>query len=235
MKLLKPYAYLFIALLAMGCSMLRENTNYEMVSGQYKSKVKGKSEKFWVQLNDTLVQLYTYQNKKHVNKSNPFIFSFNENAVTDPTSSLRLSKHTLDIDVVTIPFKYRPSLKVFPNQLNTPFSAAVFAGVRNDYYHFFFRPNPVGEQKRELKNFGFSFGLFGGFGSTAVNPSTTQNQISSEYDGFVLMSGVAALVAVNKLTFGFGLGRDILLDRNRKYWIYQHKPWIGLTVGLNIN
>jgi len=59
--------------------------------------------------------------------------------------------------------------------------------------------------------------------------------VTSEYDGFLLMNGVAGLVAVNKLTFGLGLGIDHLLDKNKKYWIYNHKPWLGLTVGLNLN
>ncbi len=59
--------------------------------------------------------------------------------------------------------------------------------------------------------------------------------IQLEYDGFIFMNGVAGIVAVNRLTFGLGIGLDILLDKNKSYWIYQHKPWIGLTVGLNLN
>ncbi len=68
-----------------------------------------------------------------------------------------------------------------------------------------------------------------------INPSTSQNQVLFQYDGFVLMSRVAALFTVNKLSFGLGMGRDVLLGRNRKDWSYQYKPWMGLTIGLNIN
>ena len=235
MKLLKQYFLLLIFFSATGCRMIKENTSYSMESGWYKSTISEKSQLFWVQFTDTVIQLFPFQTKKEVNKNNPFIFSFNEMAQPGSPAFLKLSKSSLDIDVLTIPFKYRSSIAGFPNQLNTNFSTAIYAGFRNDRYRFFFSTNPVGGQRKELKHFGIGVGVFTGLGSTAMNPWTTQDQVQSEYDGFVFMNGIAGIVAVSNFTFGVGIGLDALLDKNKRYWIYQHKPWIGLTVGLNIN
>ena len=50
-----------------------------------------------------------------------------------------------------------------------------------------------------------------------------------------ITKGIAGLIGVGEFTFGAALGFDNLLDKNRKAWIYQDKPWIGFTVGFNIN
>ena len=235
MKGLNQFFYFVVAFLFSSCNLLKEGNTYELKNSKYKSTTKGNPEYFWVQFIDTAMILYPFLNKIEVNKNNPLYFSFNENSRPDSLTFLNLSKSCFDIDILTIPFKYRPSVKSFPNQLNTNFSGAVYAGFRNDFYHFYFSADPVGGQKRELKHFGFGFGIFSGFGSTAINSWTTQSQVQSEYDGFVFMNGVAGIIAVNKLTFGLGIGIDILLDKNKSSWIYQHKPWVGFTVGLNLN
>lgn len=212
-----------------GCSILKENSFLEQENGKYKVSQNNTKQKSWIQFEDTIIRVSPLQSD-----ADKFIFRFNE--ISDSgNSSLRLIKSSFDIDVITIPFKYRPSVKEFPNQLNANFSGAIYAGYRNDYFKFHYKKNGLGEKRRKLSHFGFSYGLFTGIGSSAINPWVTLNQISSEYDGFLLMSGVAGLVAVNKITFGVGVGVDHLLDKNRKYWIYHQKPWLGLTVGLNLN
>jgi hypothetical protein len=48
-------------------------------------------------------------------------------------------------------------------------------------------------------------------------------------------SGVAAFLAIERFTYGISFGVDHLLDKNRKYWKYQGKPWIGLSLGFNLH
>lgn len=208
--------------------MTKENSVYEIENGKFKQHVDNKAQKVWVQFEDTVVRI------RPVNKNESRIFYFRE--VADSASlSLHLVKNSFDIDVVTIPFKYRPSVKGFPNQLNANFSGALYVGHRQDYYRFYYRANPIGENRRKLSHMGLSYGVFCGIGSSVINLWVTQGQVISEYDGFLFMNGIAGLVAVNKITFGLGLGVDHLLDKNDKYWIYHQKPWLGLTVGLNLN
>ena len=68
-----------------------------------------------------------------------------------------------------------------------------------------------------------------------MNPWVTNNQIVTEYDGVVWSKGVAGIIAINNFTIGLAIGFDDLLDNNKKYWIYQAKPWVGFAFGLNLN
>jgi hypothetical protein len=86
-----------------------------------------------------------------------------------------------------------------------------------------------------MNHFGYSPGFFGGLGATSMNPFVTNNQIAEEYDGVVLSAGVAGLVGIGNLIFGAAIGLDHLMDKNHRSWIYQGKPWVGLTIGLNVN
>lgn len=68
-----------------------------------------------------------------------------------------------------------------------------------------------------------------------MNPFVTNDYIQSEYDGFIITKGIAGLIGVGEFTFGGAINFDQLMDKNRKAWIYQGKPWLGITVGFNIN
>jgi hypothetical protein len=68
-----------------------------------------------------------------------------------------------------------------------------------------------------------------------MNPWVTENQITQEYDGVVWSKGIAGIIGIDNFTIGLALGWDHLLDKNKNYWIYQGKPWLGLAFGLNLN
>ena len=59
-----------------------------------------------------------------------------------------------------------------------------------------------------------------------------------------LCSGCTSLRESSKYEFNSGVYKlhmrgtpafDHLFDKNKKDWIYQHKPWVGLAFGLNLN
>lgn len=159
----------------------------------------------------------------------------NQLAVYLPTKQ-RLFKPSLDIDILTALFKVRPQVKNFlPTQLTANFNGNIYVGHRTDIYQIHYKKNPLDIYKRQINHFGFSGGLFLGLGNTAMNSSTTNNLISTEYDGIILQKGIAGIVAVNKLTIGVSIGFDNLLDKNSNTWIYENKPWFGLMLGLNLN
>lgn len=143
-------------------------------------------------------------------------------------------KKSFDLDAIIAPFKYRPSSMGFPRQLNTSFNGNVYIGYRIDRFWLDYKNTPAGMVK-ELKHSGITVGGFGGLGSAFISPSTTNYQTTDEYDGLVLTRGLAVMVGINRLTVGLGVGWDYLTDRDKEIWIYQNKPWYGLTLGLNIN
>ena len=142
-------------------------------------------------------------------------------------------KRSIDFDVMTVGFKYRPEAARLPRQLNTDFNGNAYLGYRLDRSRRTVEDTPFGPRVA-YGHRAFSAGLFAGIGSTGITPWTTNNLTSDEYFGFVVTRGVGFLLALNHLNVGFGVGWDYLTDRDKDIWIYQNKPWYGLTIGLNL-
>ena len=149
-------------------------------------------------------------------------------------NNLRLHRHTFDIDILTIPFKIRPSAEGFPEQLNANFSAALYLGRRRDIYRVktgFHHSRRISK----ISGVGLGYGGFVGLGGVTMNPFVTRGKIAYEYDGMVITSGLAAVYDAKKFNIGLALGTDFLVDKNRQDWLYQGKPWFGVLLGINLN
>jgi len=223
------FVYLVVvAAFITSCATLQNNAKYELADGKYKLKIEGKKYSCYVENNQDSITIYKLPSKIATNLPDQL-------SVYIPTKQ-RLIESSLDIDILTALFKVRPNAQnVLPSQLNANFNGNIYIGHRTDIYQIHYKKNPLDLYKRQINHFGFSSGLFLGLGNTAINPSTTDKAISSEYDGLVLQKGIAGIVAVNKLTIGVGIGFDNLLDKNNKFWIYENKAWFGLMLGLNLN
>ena len=148
--------------------------------------------------------------------------------------NLKLYRNTFDIDVLTVPFKIRPSVKGFPEQLTANFDAALYLGRRRDNYEIS-NVRSKGGSNLQLTGVGYGYGGFIGLGSVTMNPFVTNQQIDYEYDGFVINGGFAGIYDAKKFNIGLAVGADFLVDKNRHSWIYQGKPWLGVLFGINLN
>lgn len=195
------------------------------------------NKRFFVDVREDSISLYPLSKTKAGWIADTTLASVIQLNTSNPNNrqQTKFINRSFDLDVMSILFKYRPYTAGFPNQLNTNFNAAEFIGHRTDLYILSYDKNPLNTYLRRINHFAYSFGGFVGLGATQMNPFVTGNNIQSEYDGVVLTKGLAGLIGVGEFTFGAALGFDNLLDRNRKYWIYQGKSWIGFTVGFNIN
>ncbi|MFW0717468.1 hypothetical protein [Pedobacter sp. N23S346] len=147
---------------------------------------------------------------------------------------LKMYRYTFDIDVLTVPFKIRPGVNGFPEQLNANFDAALYLGRRRDSYTI--QKTRKGRSlKTKMTGVGYGYGGFIGIGSVTMNPFVTNQYIDYEYDGFVINGGIAGIYDAKKFNLGIAIGADFLVDKNRKSWIYQGKPWIGVLFGINLN
>lgn len=142
---------------------------------------------------------------------------------------------SFDADLVTIPFKYRPAQENgLPPQLATNANAAIYIGLRYDqgyqrnvFYHH--------QQRSEIRSYSLGAGGLLGLSANTVGPFSTANQLPNDYEGACLSYGLAVIFGYRSINLGLALGYDHLMDRNRTLWIYQNKPWLGVTVGLNLN
>lgn len=229
----------FLLLTLCSCSVFKENSKYEFSNGIYKSDVFNPTKQN-VYIDNKEDSIAIYPLKK---ENNSFVTDtiLNKKQVlsTSKTNNIEKTIHfsqtSFDIDFLTIPFKYRPVQKDLPNQFTTNLNGALYLGYRTDIYKLRYKANPLSTLERKITHYGFSFGLFSGFGGTAMNPSVTQEQITKEYEGMVWSKGIAGIIGINNFTIGLALGFDDLLDNNKKYWIYQQKSWYGLAFGLNLN
>ncbi len=231
---------LLLVLLANGCIELGFIGNYQPPDGEYSLESYACENELDVYLEscgDT-INLWTdseAENCKTIISLPENFHDSDSSSISYSKNGIKLSKQGIDIDLLTVLFKYRPATSGFPRQLNTDLSGALYLGYRKDAYRIDFYRIPAGYHRRTFKHFGYSIGFFTGIGSTAMNPWVTNDFVPSEYDGMVWMNGIAGLVGVGDITFGLVYGADFLLDVNRHYWIYQNKPWAGMVLGINLN
>lgn len=216
-----PTLAIVLPVLLSSCISSQKVHKDELGNGYYSLHHKQKGilpEKVYVAVTeDTVRVMYTDRQARIIESENEF-----------------LVKHSFDMDVMTVPFKYRPSASGFPRQLNTTFNGNAYVGYRIDRFQPSFKETPAGISKG-LRHKAISIGAFGGLGSASINPWTTNNQITDEYDGFVVTRGLALFIGINSVTVGIATGWDYLTDRDKSIWIYQNKPWYGIAIGLNLN
>lgn len=223
-----------------GCEPLRQSSKYQFADGFYTTNPDStKSRKMYVVADGDSVKVYSVRDtSRHVqvDTNKAIVIAFPPVIKTGaPGIDESFDRTTFDLDVLTILFKYRPAVKGFPAQLNTTFNGALYAGCRKDRYTLHYDRTPLGISKRSISHYGYSIGCFAGLGTARIDEYVTLNRLDIEYDGVVTEEGVAAIVGINKISFGLLAGFDHLLDHNHIYWVNQAKPWIGISVGLNLN
>ncbi len=219
---MKNTLLLFVAtLLFQSCSSLRDAPKYELDNGYYSFRQgDNRMKKVFVEADGDTIRIYPSGGGSPVS--------------IKPTQDEYFIKKSFDVDVTTIGFKIRAETSTLPRQVNANFNGNIYLGYRLDRFQVHFTETPAGI-KKSFHHRAITVGGFGGFGATSVNPWTTNYAINDEYDGFVITRGVAAMIGLNTLTVGVGLGWDYLTGRDKAVWIYQNKPWVGLSIGLNIN
>lgn len=221
-----------------GCNTIQQSPKYSFTEGYYYSRLfQKKTKHIYVVPEDDSIKIYSAKKLDRVVDTTKTIkLALPLNSKPASFDTYNFWKSSLDVDVLNILFKLRPSVRGFPPQFNNNIlNGAVYLGKRMDIYKIKYRKTPLGTYQRETNHYGYSVGLFTGFGASRIDPYVTSNALNIEYDGFVNVSGVAALLAVDKINFGLNIGLDFLLDKNRKVWIYQSKPWLGFSLGLNLN
>ena len=233
------FLILFSFIFFTSCDILKQAPKYQFSYGFYKTnKFHNKAAKVYIDNSEdiiTVYQLKEIENKSRLDSLPESVRIFPPETTINTLKSQYFRQQSFDVDFLTLPVKYRFSTASVPNQLNTNINGAVYFGYRTDIYLLKYKNNPAGKYIRQKTHYGFSLGAFTGLGSTAMNPWVTKNNISIEYDGVVWSKGLAGILAIDNFTIGIGIGWDYLTDANKKYWIYQNKPWIGLAFGLNLN
>lgn len=230
-----------LCLCVSGCFVIKNTPKYTLTEGEFKASgikvgVDSATRQVFVMHTDDTIRVYPITQQTGAKRALPdAILLLEPTRLSAGASRYSFTNTSFDVDFLTIPFKYRPTLLGVARQLNTTLNGAVYFGYRQDRYGVSYRRNLLGLYRRRFTHYGFSIGGFTGLGAAVINPTVTQNQVSIEYDGVVWSKGAAAILGIDNFTLGLATGWDTLLDEDRAVWLYNSKPWIGLVFGLNIN
>jgi hypothetical protein len=237
MKRFKTYILYFLSLALVGssCNVLKNTNSEELNDGFYTQHWKGTKSKVYLNNDEDDLNVYPYEPKSKYIDTNSATVILHEKQFKNSKNNFLFNKHDLDIDLFTIPLKFRPTTNGLPAQLNTTLNGSLYVGYRTDHYLVNYVSKPVGNSIRNVNHFGFSLGGFSGIGNTFMSPTNTNNILQQEYDGIVWSKGTAGIFDLNNFTIGLALGFDHLLDINNDIWTYQAKPWLGLAFCINVN
>jgi len=232
-SLLKHLPILLILPVICSCNMIEKSSKHEFSSGYYKYKPEqGNDEKVYLEISNEKVVMFGLKDCKPVTSMMDIPLTYSDSILHNP---LHFTKRSIDIDITTIPFKYRFGVAGQPPQLNVDFNAAIFVGRRYDKYHIHSNLDPFGKSHYQLINRAYDFGVILGMGSTLISPFTTNQIYQQEYNGMVIQYGVAVFLESNVASFGIAGGLDYLMSPDKDIWIYQNQPWVGFIIGLALN
>lgn len=156
------------------------------------------------------------------------------NRIEEKSPWFRYQTAGLDVDLFTLPFKYRFKTANQPGQLEDNLNLGIHVGGRYDlgrYRTVYFRRN----RRSEISTFSVGLGGFVCVGPAKVDPFSTLGRLQDEYFSLGVNYGFSTIISVRTFSVGLALGFEQVTDRNRDLWIYQHKPWLGVTFGVNLN
>ncbi|MFD2936235.1 hypothetical protein [Spirosoma flavum] len=146
----------------------------------------------------------------------------------------RYQDTAFDLDLFTLPLKYRFATAGQPGQLDDKLNVGIHAGYRYDlgrYRTVYFRHH----QRSEITSFSIGFGGFLCFAPATVTSFSTAGRVQDDYQALGINYGVATTLSYGSVSAGLALGVERLSNHDRILWIYENKPWIGVTVGINLN
>src|ERR1039458_1503909 len=166
MNLIKPVIIIcIIAVLASmsGCVMIKQSAKYNFNDGIYQIRRFSTDKVYVLHIDDDTISVFpvlqfkdstAILTKKRVN------YTCNQRRFKDNKVNHDFYRPSLDIDLMTIPLKYRFPAEKLPNTLTSNFSGAVFAGYRIDAYKLNYKRTPLNTYKQTVKHLGYSTGIF---------------------------------------------------------------------------
>ena len=119
-----------LVLILSACSTIKDSPKYQLSDGEYEFRQPGeKYKKAFVAVEEDTLRIFLIEKPK-------------EAFIPQPLKDQYFLKRSFDVDVITIPFKYRPSTSSLPRQLTSDFNGNVFIGFRGDRFALHLRRNP---------------------------------------------------------------------------------------------
>ena len=232
-------AIFFIGVSLSSCEMVKQSSKYNFNDGLYHTSRFSKQKVYVLAIDDDTLSIFPvveFPDSTAILTKQRVNYIACQKKFKDNKMNHTFYRPTLDIDLTTLPLKYRFPAGLLPNTLTTYFNGAMYAGYRIDEYRLNYKRTPLNTYKQSIKHIGYSAGFFVGAGSALINNSVLNTPaFSYDYEGVLLVTGISANLAIDKVSVGIGLGTDYLMDKYRSEWIYEGKPYVGFTIGFILN
>ena len=236
MKISQIPLSLLISLLTFSCASVERIARHDFNSNYFRLKTEGdESRSIYADIAGDSITIYPviYEgNRKQPDTSHPVSFNLINVKTGDNFYRSTFVRKSIDVDLSTILFKFRPERQGVPRQLNFNLNGVIYTGLRRDFFKITPYKSPLNVETSFINHIGFDAGVFAGIGTTPINPTVTLNKIDQEYDGLVLQKGIAAFITFGNFSIGLACGFDNLLDKNKSVWIYNQKPYLGIVIGI---
>lgn len=168
---MKYLVYLIICFIC-GCSTTKDSPKYTFSNSTYRVKSKEDKYKAYVAIDKEKIIIYKYFNGKYDTTAYTRLF---RKGFIDSTQKYMFTKYSFDVDLISIPLKYRLQTEFLPHQLNSSINGGLYIGRRADMYFMRKKELTFTEDHFAIYHLGVSFGIFAGIGSTQ---STHQSPIT---------------------------------------------------------
>ena len=232
-------AVLLVVGLCTSCNVVQQGLVHGLVDGHYRDRTEsGPARRVYLDVEPDSLTAYAVvraNGTRRIDTTAGTVHRIAPRQAPGPCVVHTFVKHGWDLDLMYVPLKYRPATAGVPPQLNTDINGALYVGYKTDRHTLACAPDALGRWQRSLRERGFDVGCFVGVGATTMNGSVTREPIDIEYTGMVLTGGMGIFTSIGQFGFGVTGGVDHLLDGNGACWIYQDAPWLGLSIGVNLN
>jgi hypothetical protein len=164
-------------------------------------------------------------NEKFVRAGNDKMYFLMPSVDFDRFCEKPVSRNSFAVGIPTIPAKLR-----FGN-----------GGTGDEPRYFRFEGNvslglSAGYKRSFGEDFKNAFNVLAGFtvASVPVDPSTTQDKVTSSTNAASFSPHIGLVFEVEKFQIGLYTGLDFLDGELNKYWVYRHQPWLGIGIGYSI-
>tara|TARA_R110000744_G_scaffold379985_2_gene499373 strand:+ start:678 stop:1574 length:897 start_codon:yes stop_codon:yes gene_type:complete len=139
------------------------------------------------------------------------------------------------LQTLTIPFKFRGSVKDISSTITTGFNAGIAYGYQWNIVTVAPIYNTVNGsmQGYDKQTKSFALAPFAGLTSISLEEDNTNKTIENSKTVIGLSLGGVGVLTYNRFNIGLALGIDYGLE-DSKEWIYQGRSWTGLVLGLDL-
>ena len=146
---------------------------------------------------------------------------------------IRYRDYKFVLQGISVPIKFRKPIENLTYQTEANINVAFGSGLKWTYNWYAANKSFLGQK---TNNISFTPGLLLGLGTTDIKGGFTAPTGFKDRKEPIFSFGTFFMLGFNNINIGVVVGKDVALKDGGKAggWVYNHKTWKGIAVGLDI-